>query len=1073
MTEFDQSQLQVLGLDPVRHARVLGAPGTGKTLTLVEAYAAFSSQPGWQDGDVLIISPTRLAASRLRRQVERRLQRAVAGTPVRTMTSLAFSVMQRHAALSAEIPPRLLTGTAQDEAATEVVERLLAGEVSLQNELPFLPEVLRSEAFRGELRELGRVLDDFHLRPNELAAKLMSLAGANSFEAGELPDTEMTEHWIAALELLERVSHQLRLTRPAELSASAMMWAAGELLQRDTTIGVPKLVLIDDAGELGEGQLSLLAALASRSCAIWAFGDPDTSTSAFQGERAPVMAGLHEQLRRRGWEQLATTAPEQVVVLSGVHRHDEELRSFVSALTERIGAAGAGQQRTAKAITHETGALSTADSRIEFATAVSAPEQLGAVAHRLRARHLGISTKQPLAWGDMAVLCRTRGDAVRVAKLLAAERVPTSVAAGGIVLRDHLLVRELIRLLQHSMGISLLSERELPELLGGVIGGLDPIAIRRLRSAVRLQELQTAQSEGREPASVDLVLFEAFELAGEVPLIDMAPARSLRNLGRLVRAARLEHAAGATPREVLWSLWSGSGLPPKLQAQALEGRGTKADEAHRTLDAVTGLFFALQRHEEQDSEQSIESLLNELLRGAVPEDSLAQRSERDVVTVGTPQSVIGREFELVCVLGLQDGTWPNLRARGSLLGVAALERWLRGMSAVSPSRRDTLHDELRLFTQAASRARRELLVVAVSNESEQPSTFFSLGRDYQVESTLPSSRLTLRGLVAQMRRRVVRDPADLEAVRSLALLAQEGVAGAHPDDWYGVRPPSSVQPLADIEHDPEARVYVSPSQVERAERCPLDWVISRLGGGASDYRANLGTLFHHALEHLKAPTTAEQVLEQVQQGWGNLRFEAEWQEQRARTESAAMAQAIADYLNRFERSQQRLLATESAFEVALQFARLRGVADRLEAVQLPDGSVEITVVDLKTGRRRPTAKELAQHAQLQAYQLGVLQEAFVDGEGDPIAGRAAGAKLVYIHPESLTKTQQGRGETYTEISQHELDDQSREIFEERVIEIARVMAGAEFVAQVEHHCENPNVPGKSCALHVIPAVSHQ
>lgn len=46
MTTFDPSQRRVLALDPGRHARVLGAPGTGKSLLVVESFARLAALPG-------------------------------------------------------------------------------------------------------------------------------------------------------------------------------------------------------------------------------------------------------------------------------------------------------------------------------------------------------------------------------------------------------------------------------------------------------------------------------------------------------------------------------------------------------------------------------------------------------------------------------------------------------------------------------------------------------------------------------------------------------------------------------------------------------------------------------------------------------------------------------------------------------------------------------------------------------------------------------------------------------------------------------------------------------------------
>ena len=110
-------------------------------------------------------------------------------------------------------------------------------------------------------------------------------------------------------------------------------------------------------------------------------------------------------------------------------------------------------------------------------------------------------------------------------------------------------------------------------------------------------------------------------------------------------------------------------------------------------------------------------------------------------------------------------------------------------------------------------------------------------------------------------------------------------------------------------------------------------------------------------------------MSEVQQHWGSLKFEAKWQEERALRETEAMAEAISQYLGGFGRSGHELLANEASFVLPIDFVKLRGTADRIEAEQLDDGGVGLTVVDLKTGRKLPTAAELQQHAQLQACLL--------------------------------------------------------------------------------------------------------
>lgn len=1073
----DPTQRAVLGLDPARHARVLGAPGSGKTTVLVEAFA----RSELAENEVLAFAPNRLSAKRLRVRIEERLQRALGGTVARTPVSFAFAVLSTAAAAAGDPAPRLLTGTVQDETISEAIETRLARGAGSGY---LAPEVLRSEVFRAEVREFWRVLDDFGLEAADLAARIDAVAGhARSEALTDAPDDSLLERWSEALRVVAEVAERLVAERSGELSSSALLRAAGDAIRAEQ-VSAPALILVDDAQELGEGQLALLAACAAAGSTVWVFGDPDTATESFHGERTRVLSGLTAELERRG----APAEPEQQVVLEHVHRHGAELRGFVRELTARIGAAGPVPQRAALAASERR-------DLITCATAESQAEQLGMIAHRLRSRHLGIGDEVPMPWRQMAVLCRSRDEAMRVSRVLASHQVPTAVAAGGIVLREHRVVRDLIRLLQRARAVAQadapgdrsggeasspgVTAREVQDLLSGPLGGLDPVAVRRLRGALMMQERRESAEEQRDARDTDDLVVEAFLFPGATPAVDSPAGRALRRLGRIAAAGVTDQLNGGTPRESLWAVWDATKLADTWQADALAGRGVRASEADRSLDAVMGLFYALQRHEEQDNSRPVEDLLRELLENAVPEDTLAQRAQRDVVTVTTPQGTVGMEFDLVAVFGPQDGVWPNARARGSLLGTVALERWLRGAQATEASRLETIHDELRLFAQACSRAAKELLVVAVSDEDQHPSPFFRFGRDH-LEIGLPSSRLTLRGATAEMRRRVTIDPSDQEAIDSLVALAQAGAAGAAPSDWYGVLPPSTLNPLYALdpslssgdahlegrgpgEAGATQRVPVSPSQLEKAENCPLDWVVSMLGGGSSNVRMNLGTLLHHAFETAET-ADAEAMLATVEQGWGRLAFDAEWQSEHARAKAVAMVQGLADYLREFESSDRELVGRESGFRIPLGPAELRGLADRLEA-RTTEAGTEVTVVDLKTGATAPTGPAIQTHAQLQAYQLGVSLGAFSVG-GRPLENVASGgAKLLFVDPNVAKKS------GFVERAQQPLSDEARAAFIERVESIAHTMAAATFEARVDHHCADPYSHG-DCRLHIIEAVSH-
>ena len=78
--------------------RVLGAPGTGVTTTIVEAVVDRVERGGLTPDEVLVLAPTRLAAAELRERITGRLDRTAREPIARTPASLAFGILRRAAA---------------------------------------------------------------------------------------------------------------------------------------------------------------------------------------------------------------------------------------------------------------------------------------------------------------------------------------------------------------------------------------------------------------------------------------------------------------------------------------------------------------------------------------------------------------------------------------------------------------------------------------------------------------------------------------------------------------------------------------------------------------------------------------------------------------------------------------------------------------------------------------------------------------------------------------------------------------------------------------------------------------
>jgi superfamily I DNA/RNA helicase len=154
LVELDASQRAVLDLPDGASAAVIGAPGSGKTTTLVEFVVDRLQRRGWAPGSVLVLSPTRTTATRLRDVLAARVEVPTPGPLARTVASLAFDVVGHSARLAGQAPPTLLTGGDQDSVVRAVLEGHLVdgGGPTWPDELG--PRVRALRGFRTELREV-------------------------------------------------------------------------------------------------------------------------------------------------------------------------------------------------------------------------------------------------------------------------------------------------------------------------------------------------------------------------------------------------------------------------------------------------------------------------------------------------------------------------------------------------------------------------------------------------------------------------------------------------------------------------------------------------------------------------------------------------------------------------------------------------------------------------------------------------------------------------------------------------------------------------------------------------------
>ncbi|MFD0146303.1 MULTISPECIES: ATP-dependent helicase [unclassified Streptomyces] len=543
-------------------------------------------------------------------------------------------------------------------------------------------------------------------------------------------------------------------------------------------------------------------------------------------------------------------------------------------------------------------------------------------------------------------------------------------------------------------------------LLASPLGGMDPADLRRLGRALRDEE---RAGGNKVPPPSDVLLARALAEPERLVAHDQSYARGARRLGELLQQARRRLAAGGTAEEALWLLWNGTPWSGRLERAALRG-GAAGRNADRDLDAVCALFETAARAEDRVGGRGALNFLEELDAQDIAADTLSKRQSRpDAVRLMTAHRSKGLEWGLVVVAGVQEGLWPDLRRRGSLLEADRIGR--DGLAEpLTPGA--LLAEERRLFYVAATRARDRLVVTAVkapADDGDQPSRFLTeLGAEPKDVAGRPRRPLAVAALVAELRATTV-DPDASDALRAAAAqrLAQlaaltddEGqplVPAAHPDRWWGLfEPTRSRVPLRDRDHP----VALSGSALDQlANTCALQWFLGRevKADAPATAAQGFGNVVHVLADEVasgRTPADLDVLMARLDSVWDALAFDAPWKSGQEK-EHARVA------LERFlrwhvtDRGGRTPAATEHDFDVTLEAGayevRIRGSMDRVET----DEHGRAYVVDFKTGKSAPTRDEVAHHPQLAVYQLAV-REGALDEVFDGRRPEPGGAELVQL-----------------------------------------------------------------------------
>ena len=999
---------------------VFGGPGTGKTSTLIETVVS-QIKSGIDPNSILVLTYGRERASELRDKIVIQSGANAFEPIVRTFHSLAFSIINTQ--VEADDPKYVLISGAEQDS---FIRELLANpEYSPQVKWPkVLEPALSTKGFARELRDLILRASERNFTYKEL------------IERGHL----LNEPWWEPAANFWKIYDQILGIRYGFVSGAAKRIDSSSIISqaifdlnerakiRESFQNKFKVIVIDEFQESDNSQRDLLDLLASDRVIL--FADPQSAIGQFRGADPE---GVRAHAANNNFETLELTTalrtPNSIT----------ELCNTVSTKFRNPGKPIQSLEATGK---------------IDVAKLASQSDCANYIAHAFRTAHL----RDGVAWSQMAVILRSPGAGVSaISRAFALNNIPVRIDSDAQALGENPAIKPILTIAQIALGtIKLIPSNWdlIEEILFSEFGGADALSLRQMRI-----DLGKLREPGDEPKSSTQIILEIID-NNDAPL-PWEQLLSLKRIADLIAEARKVvrmNSKGSKKIDIadlIWATWStaknyeGDSLATTWRNRALKG-GMRGAAADRDLDAVITLFESARRFAERMPDSDPQLFLDQILSESIQSDAIAAHGQRgEVVSVMTVHSAKGLEWDLVAITGLQEGVWPNLKARGSLLGS---ERLVESERTQATARREIeasaasalVEDERRLLKVAISRAKQALVVTAYSKEDDsEPSQYFeeiyeAVHGISSIEAevlNLPRS-LTPQALVSTLRRNL--EDSDEFSAKLLQTLAAREIQSAKVENWLGGLKLSSTDPIL----PPDAQVSVSPSNLQSFSECGLKWFIEKSGGRDGDSTAQLlGIAIHSLAAMLKGEPglTFDELATRLENGWQLIDGNKGW----VRDYQFKLALEKLEKFYKWHstnKSNRTLFAVEAEFNKVIGRALFNGSVDRVEV----DSEGRVYIVDLKTGAPDISKKKAEDHKQLAGYQLAVYEEAFT---GESPGTESAGAELLFLGTDGKSASAKPQP-----VKDHE-------IIKAEVIAAADGMSANEFIATVNDRCRMCAVKG--------------
>lgn len=945
--------------------RVLAGPGTGKTTTLVAAMAGRLLGPdALKPENVLGLTFGRKAALDWRDQVTRAVGGGIVPT-VSTFHSFCYSLLRKYAPEEAyEIATRLLSGPEQQVAATELfIEAVNEGRIAVPDDIK---AAISTRGLAEEIRAVMAQTRSHLMDPEDLVA----LGRANGRPLWTMVG-EFMEEYLDVLALNNVMDYSELIYRAVLLTLEPDV--------RDYLQSTYKAIYVDEYQDTDPGQVEFLKRIINSETSLVVVGDFDQAIYGFRGADESGIRLFHEQFEKIYGDNIDD------VILRHTRRFGENIWAAGNCV---IGAWYPRGFTDVQVDEHRRPLSMSSDAGI---VRIQKYDSDGAQAAHIADHIIRKHVHDDVPWSDMAVIVRSAVVTLpAIYRALVTAGVPVEIAADEIPLHQDPAVEPLLTMLKVVDNPRALTPQIAEAILTGPFGRLDMVDLRRFGRFLRARE----RAQGNIPSAFGVLL--ANVLAQPADIFDLNNAEHahvinvVTQLGELIARARKDMNSGATPHEVLWTLWQGTQWPEILQRQAL-GFGGTSQRAHRDLDSICALFDFANRFVGKGRTKDLTVFLADIQAQQIPAETLAEHDVRNnTVRLLTAHRAKGLQWPVVFIAGAQEDLWPNLRVPQTLMQANRID--FRAMK-MPMTTREVLETERRLFFVAVTRAQRELILTAVENTRSEEVTGVSrfvetiqqrLNIEPEIIRGRPHRPMSPDGVVARLRSLLQSPDTTIEmkkaAAYTLRTLMDSGetmFAAAHPKTWW------ASLPVTENHNSPSEPVRLSSTRINDIEDCAAKWFLTREARATNSRASHLlfGSALHaiaQALAEGVLPSDLTQIDEHLDRIWPGMGYEIKWEAEAERSQAHNASVRLLGWLAQHADSS-AIVESQLSLTKLVSISdtqgnerdvkvSITGRADRIEFAA--DG---VTVYDFKTSQKELKKTEVLKGIQLALYTLMVQE----------------------------------------------------------------------------------------------------